>query len=472
VSGLALRLGTVHAGQISNELTQQKAERKTTMRRQAMKFEISAIALGCAALIAGCGGGGGGASDGGKAQALTFNFPGGPMVGIPPKVTTTKLVAVASGGGAVTFTSNTPTTCTVSGDTLTLLKAGECSVTANQAGGNGYAAVSQTQLFVIPKNPQVVTFRNPGTLPLDSTPLPLVGTSNIAGQTVVFTSSTPTVCSVSGSSLQKLANGICTITATAGTGDDIYATAKVVRNIPIGTAQADPLTFLTGYKDTSHTKEGGGIGGGGGTSEAGWWCEGSDDKTGAFSHCTSTVAADGSSFTFDFTSQLAAAPDGRWIGGSFDMFALAPGLDKLTAGADTTVGLHIDAQAAVKFNFTQDPEWFGSNDKKVKVQLILGHHAMVPDSNNPGKMKDCNVTLQSIVTPTSTSPTDYSLNLKSFTIADACGMTGLDPWIEMQDYPISKVDFVADSVNVTKVLSGTTKTVRTRGTLTGPIIFQ
>jgi hypothetical protein len=42
----------------------------------------------------------------------------------------------------------------------------------------------------------------------------------------------------------------------------------------------------------------------------------------------------------------------------------------------------------------------------------------------------------------------------------------------MQDYPISKVDFVADSVNLTKVLSGTTKTVRTRGTLTGPIIFQ
>jgi hypothetical protein len=153
------------------------------------------------------------------------------------------------------------------------------------------------------------------------------------------------------------------------------------------------------------------------------------------------------------------------------MNALAPGLDKLVAGADTPVGLHIDAQAAIKFNFTQDPDWFGSNDNKLKVQLILGHHAMVDDNGKP-KSKDCNVTLQAIVTPTSTSPTDYSVNLKTFTIADACGMTGLDPWNELQDYPISKVDFVADSVNLSKPVSGTTTTFRTRGTLTGPIIFQ
>jgi hypothetical protein len=94
------------------------------------------------------------------------------------------------------------------------------------------------------------------------------------------------------------------------------------------------------------------------------------------------------------------------------------------------------------------------------------------DNNGVPKSKDCNVTLESIVTPTSTNPTDYSINLKTFTIADACGMTGLDPWNELQDYPISKVDFVADSVNLSKALSGTTTSFRTRGTLTGPIIFQ
>jgi hypothetical protein len=237
----------------------------------------------------------------------------------------------------------------------------------------------------------------------------------------------------------------------------------VVRNIPIGTAQADPLTFLTGYKDTSTTKEQGGIGGSGSTSENGWWCNG---------FCTPTVAADGSSFTFDFTAPLPKAPDGRWIGGSWDMFVLAPTLPKLVTGGDTLVGVHIDAQAALKFNFAQNPEWFSSSDHKVKVQLILGHYVSVPDADPTKPAKDCNVTLQSMFTPTAAAATDYSLMLKSFTIVESCGLKGLDPWIEMQDYPISKIDFIADSSNVSVVLPGTTSSVRTRGTLTGPITFQ
>jgi hypothetical protein len=404
-------------------------------------------------------------------QSIAFPFPGGGagLIGIPPNTTTIKLAATASSGGPVTYTSNTPATCTVSGDTLTLVKAGECSLTASQAGGNGYAPASQKQLFVIPKNPQKLVFRNPGWFPLDSTPVTLTASSNIPDHAVTFSSSTPDVCTISGNTMTKVGNGICTITATQA-GDDIYAPITSVKNIPIGTATSPALTFLSGYKDSSHTNENGAFGGNGYTSETGWWCEGKGDN-GAFSHCNPTVATDGSSFTFDFTATLPKAPDGRWIGAGFDMNALAPGLDKLVAGADTPVGLHIDAQAAIKFNFTQDPDWFGSNDNKLKVQLILGHHAMVDDNGKP-QSKDCNVTLQAIVTPTSTSPTDYSVNLKTFTIADACGMTGLDPWNELQDYPISKVDFVADSVNLSKPVSGTTTTFRTRGTLTGPIIFQ
>jgi hypothetical protein len=437
-----------------------------------MRFQLTAVGLACATLLAGCGGGGGGSGDGTKAQSVSFPFPGGQLLAVPPDVATVQLTATASGGGEVTYTSNTPTICTVNGATLSLIKAGECSVTASQAGGNGYAPATANQLFGIPKRPQMVTFRNPGPLPLDSTPFPLVGTSSVAGKTVTFTSSTPTVCTVSGNTMTKVGDGLCSIKAEVI--DDIYAPGTITRSIPIGTAQAAAVTFLSGYRDTSHTNENGGIDGGAGTSETGWWCEGTGDK-GAFSHCTRTVAADGSSFTFDFTAQLATAPDGRWIGGGFDMFALAPGVSDLAKGADTTVGLHIDAQSAIKFNFTQDPDWFDSGNNKAYVKLILGHHAMVPDGNddkgNP-KTKDCNVTLQAPFTPASTAPTDYSINLRTFTISDACGMTGLDLWNELQDYPIAKVDFAADSVNVTKVLSGTTTTLRTRGTLTGPITFQ
>lgn len=426
-----------------------------------MKFQFSAIALGCIALLSGCGGGGG-SSDGAMAQSISFPFPGGPSIGVPPTTATVKLMATASSGGAVTYTSNTPDTCTVSGDVLSLIKAGECSVSANQAGGKGYAPATERQLFMIPKQLQKVIFRNPGSLPLDTTPVPLVATSDIPNHPVTFSSSTPTVCTVSGSTLTKVANGMCTVTGTQP-GDDIYATTSVVRNIPIGTAQADPLTFLTGYKDASHTNEQGAIGGSGLTSENGWWCNGL---------CTTTVASDGSSFTFDFTATLPKAPDGRWIGSGFDMYALAPTLPDLVKGADTTIGVRIDAQAAINFNFAENPEWFSSSDNKVNVKLILGHYVAVPDSDPTKPAKDCNVTLQSQFTPTAAGPTNYSVNLKSFTVVEACGLTGLDPWIELQDYPISKVDFAADSANVSVPLPGTTATVRTRGTLTGAITFQ
>lgn len=428
------------------------------MWRPETRHEIRAIALACAALLAGCGGGGNSA-DGGAVQAISFNFPGGQTLAIPPDVATTKLVATASGGGAVTFTSNTPDTCSVNGDTLSLLKAGECSVTAVQAGGGGYARATQSQLFVIPKQTQKIVFRNPGSLPLDSTPVTLAATSSVAGMTVAFTSSTPAVCTVSGNTLTKLANGICTVTATQP-GNDVYEAISAVKNIPIGTATSPALTFLSGYKDSSHTRESGAVSGSAGSNMNSWWCNGS---------CTTTVPADGNSLTFAFNLQLDKPNDGStWIGGYWGLAALAAGLSDLSKTGDTASGLHIDAQAAIKFNLAQNPEWFGSSDNKVNVQLILGHFAL-----KNGK-DACNVTLQAPLTPTSAAATDYSLNLKDkFTISESCGLKGLDLWNELQDYPISKINFGADSMNVTVQTAGAAKpTYSTQLTLTGPITFQ
>src|SRR5262249_8463181 len=158
--------------------------------------QISAITLASAALLTACGGGG----SGGAVQTIAFSFAGGAQVAVPPEVATTTLQATASSGGPVSYTSNTPDVCTVSGETPSLLKAGEGSVTATQAGFQGYAAASQRQLFVIPKRPHTVIFRNPGAQPLDSQTVALAATSSL-GRPVSFTSSTPAVCTVSGSAL-------------------------------------------------------------------------------------------------------------------------------------------------------------------------------------------------------------------------------------------------------------------------------
>ncbi|MDD2923939.1 cytochrome c, partial [Rhodoferax sp.] len=58
---------------------------------------------------------------------------------------------------AVTLASTTPTVCTVSGTTLTLVAAGTCTLTADQAGNTGYAAAPQVvRSFTVAAAPVVV----------------------------------------------------------------------------------------------------------------------------------------------------------------------------------------------------------------------------------------------------------------------------------------------------------------------------
>ena len=67
------------------------------------------------------------------------------------------LTATASSGGTVTFTSTSPENCTVAGSTLNLLKAGNCLVTATQAGNStlapatASATITLTGTVVTPK---------------------------------------------------------------------------------------------------------------------------------------------------------------------------------------------------------------------------------------------------------------------------------------------------------------------------------
>jgi hypothetical protein len=53
---------------------------------------------------------------------------------------TVSLSASATSGLPVQFTSQTPSTCSVSGNTVTLVAFGLCSIAADQAGGGNYAA--------------------------------------------------------------------------------------------------------------------------------------------------------------------------------------------------------------------------------------------------------------------------------------------------------------------------------------------
>ncbi len=51
-------------------------------------------------------------------------------------------VSGGASGNSVVLTSNSPGVCTVSGSTVTMVSAGSCSITANQAGNTNYDAAA------------------------------------------------------------------------------------------------------------------------------------------------------------------------------------------------------------------------------------------------------------------------------------------------------------------------------------------
>ncbi|WP_176650908.1 hypothetical protein [Duganella hordei] len=414
--------------------------------QQKMRFQLTAVGLACATLLAGCGGGGGGkGSDAGMAQSVSFPFPGGSKVAVPPAVATITLKATASSGGPITYVSNTPATCSVSGDTLSLLKSGECSVNANQAGGDGYAAATARQLFVVPKNDQGIwRFANPGTQPVGAsvqvTPASTAG--SLTDFPISITTSSPTVCSVTGTTLKMLADGLCIVTATQA-GSDFFNEATLTKTIPVGAAEGPALTFTGGYRPTDSWR----------TAEAGK-IEGYSS-----SGAQNTVADDGSTFTFRMDKRSSAAGFGGYYGLRF----YAATLENLVAGANTLAGVRIDSQKAIKFNMLMNPEMITAQKTELRVWLYLGHYA-----NN------CNVVLEKFMTPVF-SPSvqglqEQSVDLKSFTVQSSCGLSNLDVWDELQNYPIAKLEFNVPGINDQVPTAGTD--IYTTSVTMGKITFK
>ena len=80
-----------------------------------------------------------------SSQTITFTPPA--TANIASR--TVALSATASSGGAVTFSTTSTGICSVAGSTLTLLKSGNCSVTATQAGTSTLAPATATATTMI-----------------------------------------------------------------------------------------------------------------------------------------------------------------------------------------------------------------------------------------------------------------------------------------------------------------------------------
>jgi len=125
--------------------------------------------------------------------------------------------------------------CSVSGSTATFLTGGTCTIVASQAGNSSYAVATPVSASTkVTQTSQTITFKSlPGSA-LQGSNLTLSATAT-SGLAVSFTSLTPSVCSVSGSSATLLNAGTCTIQASQP-GNASYAPATPVSQSVVVTA--------------------------------------------------------------------------------------------------------------------------------------------------------------------------------------------------------------------------------------------
>jgi hypothetical protein len=145
--------------------------------------------------------------------------------------------ATATSNLPVAFSSTTPLTCSVTAIldltthlityTVNGLIAGDCIIAADQPGDTNWNPAPQVTRTITVLTPQAIgpiSLSPPNLTAGSSTTASAVANSGLA---VIFDTTTPTICSVTGTGVSGLLEGICTITANQP-GDAIYAAAPQV----------------------------------------------------------------------------------------------------------------------------------------------------------------------------------------------------------------------------------------------------
>ena len=180
-------------------------------------------------------------------QSISFTGPASQ----PFTSSTIPLSASATSGLTVTFTSNTPSACTVSGTTLTLLTVGTCSITASQAGSANYnAATSVTQGFNVSQATQTITFlaqTTPSRNFVAGTTFPInpVATAS-SGLTASHSSTTTGICTVLGTTVTMVAPGTCILAANQSGSANYLPASQVTQNVSLNATAPGAPTIGAG----------------------------------------------------------------------------------------------------------------------------------------------------------------------------------------------------------------------------------
>lgn len=165
------------------------------------------------------------------AQTITFNALNDVSIGSADF----NLSATATSGLTVIYTSDNLSVATVSGNTVTIVGMGAANITASQSGDMNHNAapdVSQS-LTVNSKLSQTISFTSLADMTYGDVDFTLAATGGGSGNAIAYTSSDPTVATVSGSSVTILKIGTTMITASQA-GDATHNPATdVTQNLTV-----------------------------------------------------------------------------------------------------------------------------------------------------------------------------------------------------------------------------------------------
>ena len=508
------------------------------MTKKVLRHRAKLSVLAASALVVACGGGGGeGGGNSGAFQAISFNYPGGATLLAGPVT----LKATADSGLPVAFRSGTPDICTVSGDQLTLVAKGECSVIASQAGGAGangkqWAAADEVgQLFKVLGRAQTPVVPVAVMRRATTATVTLSGKTD-AGLAATYQSTTPSICTVSGTSLTALGDGLCQLTVTApadATHEALAGTTVIaVSPLPPAVVQSQGKTQIVALATTD--ADGSALSYAS-TAPAVCAVAGSELQILAKGTCTLTLSstsgatenlgvvvdphffASGFNPTTNRTLEFgdintgAGVPISGWCGGA------DPSYCNLTVTSfSSTFGFDIKQKAGSGWDGSTAGWWAYYNyeigapktssgdrlpfDLKTEESLFVtlglnqtlfdggGAVAVRIQTNNLQKKAngdECYITASVNVQPTSAAPTAYFLPLKNFSVTETCGtdiaQTAEAGLAQIRSFGVRALQF-GPSINLSRptpnadgTLPAPTDpgyTLSTDVTVFGPITFQ
>lgn len=156
------------------------------------------------------------------ARVITFNPTPMTMLSAPQTLT----AITELGSGQLTFTENSVACEIINGNSLIVVSAGTCVITASLAADGNYAGATSGKSIWITKVAQTITGFNPDNMTVSSAPQTLSALGGL-GPEVTFRTNSTTCKIVNGNSVTGLRAGSCVIVASLAANAD-YAAAKSV----------------------------------------------------------------------------------------------------------------------------------------------------------------------------------------------------------------------------------------------------